>query len=93
MFIDELNSMSKLPQTLSRYAAQTYDAVWSMALVLRAADIKWKNDSTLHLRLDRFDYTRYDMALEFLHQFSRLNFSGVSVSLLSICLCLDEEFE
>lgn len=79
MFIDELNSILKVPQPLSRYAAQTYDAVWSMALVLREAEAKWKNDSTTHLRLDRFDYTRYDMALEFLHQFSRLNFLGVSV--------------
>lgn len=82
MFIDELNSMVKLPPTLSRYAAQTYDAVWSMGLVLREANTKWKNDSTSQLRLDRFDYTRNDMALEFLHQFSRLNFSGVSVSVL-----------
>lgn len=82
MFIDELNSMVKLPLTLSRNVAQTYDAVWSMALVLREADIKWKNASMSHLRLDRFDYTRYDMALEFLHQFSRLNFSGISVSVL-----------
>lgn len=67
------------PQSLSRYAAQTYDAVWSIALVLREAETKWKKDATIQIQLDRFDYTRSDMAFEFLQQFSRLNFSGVSV--------------
>lgn len=81
MFIDELNSM-KVPHPLSRYAAQTYDAVWAIALALRGAEEKWKNDSATQFNLERFDYTRSDMALEFLHQFGRLNFLGVSV-----CIC------
>lgn len=82
MFIDELNGLLNVPQPLSKYAAQTYDAVWAMVLALRGAETKWKNNSMSHFQLDRFDYTRYDMALEFLHQFSRLNFLGVSVCIL-----------
>lgn len=79
MFIHELNGSLQAPQSLSKYAAQTYDAVWAMALALRGAEHKWHNDTTTQFRLDRFDYTRYDMAVEFLHQFSRMNFLGVSV--------------
>lgn len=84
MFIDELNLQLNVsqPPPLSRYAAQTYDAVWAMALSLSGAESKWKqwkNSSSVQLQLDHFDYTRYDMALEFFHQFSRLNFLGVSV--------------
>lgn len=85
MFIDELHSQLNVsePPPLSRYAAQTYDAVWAMALALSGAETKWKqwknNSSAAQLQLDHFDYTRYDMALEFFHQFSRLNFLGVSV--------------
>lgn len=86
MFIDELNSQlnasQQPPPPLSRYAAQTYDAVFAMALSLNGAEAKWnqwKNNSSIQLQLDHFDYTRHDMALEFFHQFSRLNFLGVSV--------------
>lgn len=86
MFVDELNSQLNVsqPSPLSRYAAQTYDALWAMALSLNGAEVKWKhwkqnNSSTIQPQLDHFDYTRYDMALEFFHQFSRLNFLGVSV--------------
>lgn len=83
MFIDELNSQLNVSQPrLSRYAAQTYDAVWAIALSLSGAEAKWKNNSSPLLQLDHFDYTRYDMALEFFHQFSRLNFLGVSVCIL-----------
>lgn len=74
---------------LSRYAPQTYDAVWSIALALRGAEDVWRNEFKLNktkkrVKLDFFDYTRYDMANEFLNQFSRLNFLGVSVSGLSV---------
>lgn len=92
MFIDELNSqlnVSQLPP-LSRYAAQTYDAVWAIALSLSGAEAKWKqwkNNSSPLLQLDHFDYTRYDMATEFFHQFSRLNFLGVSVCICVITIC------
>lgn len=80
MFIHELNGLLNVTQPLSKYAAQTYDAVWAIALALRGAELKWQNETTSPFhRLDRFDYTRYDMAVEFLHQFSRMNFLGVSV--------------
>lgn len=79
MFVEELASLN-VPQ--SRYAPQTYDAVWAIALALRGAEERWQNDS-VQAKLDGFDYTRYDMALEFLQQFSRLNFLGVSVSVVT----------
>lgn len=78
MFVEELATLN-VSQNLSRYAPQTYDAVWAIALALRGAEERWQNES-LPAKLDGFDYTRSDMAFEFLHQFSRLNFMGVSVS-------------
>lgn len=100
MFVDELKAQLNVskPPLLSRYAAQTYDAVWAMALSLNGAEDKWKqwnqnNSSTIQPQLDHFDYTRYDMALEFFHQLSRLNFLGVSVCIFGAhwmrsCVCL-----
>ncbi|GAB0099335.1 gamma-aminobutyric acid type B receptor subunit 2 [Sergentomyia squamirostris] len=76
MFTEELLAL-KVPQPTSRYAPQTYDAVWAIALALRGAEERWRNES-IQSKLDGFDYTRYDMATEFLNQFSRLQFLGVS---------------
>ncbi|CAO1311189.1 unnamed protein product [Diamesa serratosioi] len=83
-FEEELKLSLNVPKSpLSRYAPQTYDAVWSIALALRGAEEVWRNEFKLNktkkrVKLDFFDYTRYDMANEFLNQFSRLNFLGVS---------------
>lgn len=63
----------------SRYAPQTYDAVWAIALAMRGAEQQWRNTS-MSSTLDNFDYSRHDMTLEFMHQFNRLKFQGVSVS-------------
>lgn len=83
MFHAELNSMA-FAHPMSRYAPQTYDAVWAMALALKGAEERWRTEmqvtSGRQVNLDRFDYTRYDMAEEFLHQFSQLSFMGISVS-------------
>lgn len=84
MFEGELSTL-KVPQPISRYAPQTYDAVWAIGLALKGAEEFWRNESRYlgkkrRVKLDRFDYTRYDMANEFLNQLSRLNFLGVSVS-------------
>lgn len=38
MFISEMKSMN-VP--LSRYAPQTYDAVWAIALALKGAETAW----------------------------------------------------
>lgn len=78
MFSEELHLLN-LSKSISRYAPQTYDAVWAIALALRGAEQKWRNDS-LPSKLDNFDYSRYDMTMEFLNQFNGLNFLGVSVS-------------
>lgn len=68
-----------LPEAISRYAPQTYDAVWAIALALRAAEEHWRKDAA-QSKLDGFDYTRSDMAWEFLQQLGKLHFLGVSVS-------------
>lgn len=88
MFRTELHSMAFDPQhTMSQYAPQTYDAVWAMALALKGAEERWRGNrgplssssGGWNVKLDRFDYTRHDMAAEFLRQFSQLNFMGISV--------------
>lgn len=68
-----------LPDAISRYAPQTYDAVWAIALALRAAETHWRQNAA-QSKLDGFDYTRSDMAWEFLQQLGKLHFLGVSVS-------------
>lgn len=67
---------------MSRYAPQTYDAVWAIALALRGAELGWLNHS-IPSTLDNFDYSRFDMSKEFKRQFEQLEFLGVSVSLAS----------
>lgn len=86
MFRTELHAMA-VAQPMSPYAPQTYDAVWAMALALKGAEERWRNGHAIpiasaeenHVKLDRFDYTRHDMAAEFLRQFSQLSFMGISV--------------
>ena len=76
----------------SRFAPETYDAVWSIALALKGAEELWKNESRLisettpkserkrkRKKLNLFDYTRKDLAQDFLEQFGRLKFQGISV--------------
>lgn len=84
-----------IPQPMSPYAPQTYDAVWAMALALKGAEERWRSGqepaaslppsvgTEQNVKLDRFDYTRHDMAAEFLRQFSQLSFMGISVGVLS----------
>jgi len=67
------------PEAISQYAPQTYDAVWAIALALRAAEEHWRRNEE-QSKLDGFDYTRSDMAWEFLQQMGKLHFLGVSVS-------------
>ncbi|XP_073821590.1 gamma-aminobutyric acid type B receptor subunit 3 [Musca autumnalis] len=75
----DITSTFMLGKTIvSRYAPQTYDAVWAIALSLRAAEDRWRKDPMQHSKLDRFDYTRSDMATEFLQQMGKLDFLGVS---------------
>lgn len=79
-----LSSMPLLASSatiVSRYAPQTYDAVWAIALALRGAEQRWRKDAIQQSKLDRFDYTRSDMASEFLLQMGKLDFLGVSVGI------------
>lgn len=80
LFEQELSSMN-ISKPFSRFAPETYDAVWSIALALRGAEETWRNDSRQEMKkLELFDYTRKDLAKDFLEQFSRLKFQGISVS-------------
>lgn len=67
----------------SRFVHTTYDAVWSIALALKNAEQSWRNESKINKRkrkkLDFFDYTRKDFAKDFVEQFRRLKFQGISV--------------
>lgn len=72
--IPTLNAMA-----VSTYAPQTYDAVWAIALALRAAEERWQKLG-LQSKINQFDYVRADMAREFLQQMAKLDFLGVSVS-------------
>lgn len=75
-----------ITKPFSRFAPETYDAVWSIALALKGAEELWRNESRLYKRrrrkkLELFDYHRKDLATDFLEQFSRLKFQGISVKL------------
>jgi hypothetical protein len=68
----------------SRFVHTTYDAVWSIALALARAEQAWRNESKINKKrrrkkLDFFDYTRRDLAKDFVEQFRRLKFQGISV--------------
>lgn len=85
LFEQELATMN-VTKPFSRFAPETYDAVWSIALALKGAEELWRNESRLYKRrrkkkLELFDYTRKDLATNFLEQFSRLKFQGISVKL------------
>jgi len=75
-FLEEFELLS-LPVT--RYAPQTYDAVWAIALALHGAQQKWETRE-FPIPLHHFDYNRRDMRQEFLSQLGQLDFLGVSVS-------------
>lgn len=82
LFERELSSMN-VSKPFSRFVHTTYDAVWSIALALKNAEQSWRNESKINKRkrkkLDFFDYTRKDFAKDFVEQFRRLKFQGISV--------------
>ena len=67
-----------MQKPLSKYAPQTYDAVWTIALALKSAEDSWRSKNTI-FRVNNFDYSRKDMAKEFIKQLSQTKFMGVSV--------------
>ena len=79
MFDSELNTLNVPKKLLSKYAPQTYDAVWTIALALKSAEDSWRSTNN-KLRVNNFDYSRQDMANEFIKQLSKINFLGVSVN-------------
>uniref|UniRef100_A0AAG5D8V8 G-protein coupled receptors family 3 profile domain-containing protein n=1 Tax=Anopheles atroparvus TaxID=41427 RepID=A0AAG5D8V8_ANOAO len=77
IFLQKLRDMN-VTGAVSQFAPQTYDAVWAMALALRGAEKTWSQTRTNRIHLADYDYTRYDIAKELLHQFDLLTFNGIS---------------
>lgn len=73
-FISELTDRSV---THSKFAEQTYDAVWAMALALAGTEIllNRQNES-----IAQYTHTRKDLAYHLLEQLKLQHFVGVSVS-------------
>lgn len=84
MFLADMSKAGRM----SRYAPQTYDAVWAIALALRSAELHWRQIEEEPNTLGRFDYSKNEMTLEFMRQMERLNFLGVSVSYSYIIVLL-----
>lgn len=61
----------------SKFAGQTYDAVWAMALALAKTEVllNRQNES-----MARYTHTRKDLTYRLLEQLKLLHFIGVSVS-------------
>lgn len=89
MFTDEMLLLNvSIP--FSKFARQTYDAVFCIVLALTKAEQKWKNES-MDIKLSNFDYTRDDMSMEFLSQLSKIEFLGVSVSYIQHFLVKNQQ--
>lgn len=67
--------------TYSKFAGQTYDAVWAMAFALKKTEAILNRDN---ISLAQYTHARKDIALLLLQQLKLLRFIGVSVS--TICL-------
>lgn len=61
----------------TKFAGQTYDAVWAMALALAKTEVllNRQNES-----MARYTHTRKDLSYRLLEQLKLLHFIGVSVS-------------
>lgn len=74
-----------ISKPFSRFVPETYDAVWSIALALKGAEETWRNEykqnkTVKRKKLETFDYTSKNLTKDFLDQFSRLKFQGISVN-------------
>lgn len=69
--------MAKRGVTHSKFAAQTYDAVWAMALALERAEIVLNEENS---SVAEYTHARKDIATQLLEQLKLLRFVGVSVS-------------
>lgn len=82
MFAEQMLDMN-ISKPFSRFAPEAYDAIWSIALALKGAKDRWENEKKgkkkFKKKLELFDYTRKDLAMDFLEQFGLLKFQGISV--------------
>ncbi|XP_053978234.1 uncharacterized protein LOC128876138 [Hylaeus volcanicus] len=67
--------LAKRGVTYSKYAAQTYDAVWAMALALERTEIILNQENT---SVAHYTHARKDIATQLLEQLKLLRFVGVS---------------
>ena len=70
------SELAKRGVTVSQYAAQTYDAVWAMAVAISKSEafLNKKNVS-----FAQYTHKRQDLAYYLLGQMKELHFNGVSV--------------
>ncbi|KAG8035154.1 hypothetical protein G9C98_001644, partial [Cotesia typhae] len=73
-FTSELN---KRGVTMSRFAAQTFDAVWSIAVSLSNTELILNERNT---SIAEYTHARKDIAYDLLNELKNQNFLGVSVS-------------
>ncbi|KAG8182613.1 hypothetical protein JTE90_021749 [Oedothorax gibbosus] len=73
--LDEIGYTSN--RRSSGYVAQTYDAVWALALALRDVEANWR-DNNSSLTLGDFTYDNHDIASRVTSTLSKLHFMGVS---------------
>ena len=64
---------------VTRTASLAYDALWSVALALRATQREWRRRGERRA-LHMFDYSHADTAGDLFRATQQLNFTGVSVS-------------
>ncbi|XP_024947332.1 uncharacterized protein LOC107274234 isoform X3 [Cephus cinctus] len=69
------SELAKRGVTISRYAAQTYDAILAMALALTKTEALLNRKNT---SLAQYSHSRKDMAYDLLDELRRLHFVGVS---------------
>ncbi|XP_043276571.1 gamma-aminobutyric acid type B receptor subunit 2 isoform X2 [Venturia canescens] len=69
------SELAKRGVTLSKYAGQTYDAVWSMALALQKLEEFLNSNKS---SIAQYNHSRKEMAHYLLEQLKSLNFVGVS---------------
>lgn len=68
--------------TYSKFAGQTYDAVWAMAVALEKTEAVLNRDN---ISLAQYTHARKDIALHLLEQLKLLRFVGVSVRSTKRC--------
>ena len=99
-YINTINTSTEFNR--SGFHALAFDAVWTLALVLNyTEEMRWQNQSkeqVMHencssdltgdlVPLNEFNYSNAYMGCVMKHNFYKVNFTGVSVSIYSLLMC------